>query len=187
MHIGRLCLRPAILVASAILLMFPGAGCRRETGSVNHGEAESAQDALTSSGQDDSNPVVYRPFSKQSGDTGEKLFRRLGPDETGIDFTIEWDKPAKYDRIFYSQNTGGGVTIGDYDGDGMPDVNLTRPSNGNRLYRNLGNLKFQDVTESAGLADADFWSGGASFVDVDNDGDLDLYACGYACANRLLR
>ena len=46
------------------------------------------------------------------------LFQRLTPNESGIDFQIVWDKPAKFDRIFYSQNTGGGVCIGDVDGDG---------------------------------------------------------------------
>jgi hypothetical protein len=112
-------------------------------------------------------------------------FQRLAPDETGIDFQIIWEKPAAFDRIFYSQNTGGGVCIGDYDGDQLPDVYLTRPSKGNRLYRNLGNLRFADVTDKTGLRDDDFWGTGASFVDIDNDGDLDLYVCGYSCPNRL--
>ena len=66
------------------------------------------------------------------------MFSRLDAEQTGIDFVIQWDKPAEYDRLFYSQNSGGGVTIGDYDADGWPDVYLTRPSGGNRLYRNLG-------------------------------------------------
>jgi len=113
------------------------------------------------------------------------MFTQLTADETGIDFVIQWDKPAIYDRVFYSQNTGGGVCVGDYDADGLPDIYLTRPSGGNRLYRNLGRFKFADVTEASGLRDDSFWGTGASFVDIDNDGDLDIFACGYACPNRL--
>ena len=117
----------------------------------------------------------------------ETLFTQLGAEHTQLDFTIRWDKPAIYDRIFYSQNTGGGVCLGDVDGDDLPDVYLTRPSGGNRLFRNLGNLRFEDVTVSAGLADGEFWGTGACFVDIDNDGDLDLYACQYKGPNRLYR
>ena len=113
------------------------------------------------------------------------LFSTLTAEHTKLDFKIEWDKPAGYDRVFYSQNTGGGVCLGDVDGDGLPDVYLTRPSGGNRLYRNVGDLKFEDITAKSGLADEKFWGTGASFVDIDNDGDLDLYACQYMGENRL--
>ncbi len=113
------------------------------------------------------------------------LFERLSADHTGITHQVTWDKPAKYDRVFYSQNTGGGAAAGDYDGDGLPDVYLTSPSGGSRLYRNLGGFKFEDVSKSAGVYDPGFWGTGASWVDIDNDGDLDLYACGYEANNRL--
>ena len=57
--------------------------------------------------------------------------------------------------------TGGGVCMGDYDGDGWCDVYLTRPHGGGRLYRNLGGFKFEDVTQLAGIArDTDWWHGG---------------------------
>jgi enediyne biosynthesis protein E4 len=123
-------------------------------------------------------------FPRQASSDG-KLFSRLSAQETGIDFVIQWDKPPEFDRLFYSQNSGGGVTIGDYDLDGWPDIYLTRPSGGSRLYRNLGDLRFEDVTQRAGLYDESYWCTGASFVDIDNDGDLDLYACAYDAPNRL--
>jgi hypothetical protein len=73
---------------------------------------------------------------------------------------------------------GMGVAVGDYDGDGWTDVFLTAVGE-NRLLRNLGG-RFVDVTESAGVAGAeDAWSTGAAFVDVDRDGDLDLFVVNY--------
>ncbi len=58
---------------------------------------------------------------------------------------------------------GGGVAIGDYDNDRLPDIYLARPYGGNRLYRNLGDLRFQDVTARVGI-EADGFLGRRSFV-----------------------
>jgi len=112
------------------------------------------------------------------------LFSSLTSTETGIDFIHDWFPPERYPFDLETAMAGGGVAIGDYDNDGYPDVYLTRPSGGNRLFRNLGNFKFEDATESAGLAKR-FWGQGASFVDIDNDGDLDLHGCAHAALNRL--
>ena len=73
---------------------------------------------------------------------------------------------------------GMGVAVGDYDGDGWPDVLTTSFGGGLRLYRNDG-AGFEDVTAAAGL-DADRrWSVSAGFFDLENDGDLDLYVVHY--------
>lgn len=87
-----------------------------------------------------------------------------------------------------STGAAAGVCIGDYDNDGRPDLFLTRPFGGNRLYRNLGDFRFEDTTESAGLhveLEHDAWGAGPCFVDIDNDNDLDLYVCSHRRANRL--
>src|SRR4051812_38934046 len=74
---------------------------------------------------------------------------------------------------------GMGVAIGDYDNDGKPDVFLTGVG-GYRLFHNDGNGKFADVTAAAGVAGAaEDWGTGATFVDYDNDGKLDLFVCNY--------
>lgn len=72
-----------------------------------------------------------------------------------------------------------GVAIGDVDNDGLPDVYQTAVG-GNRLFRNLGNGKFADVTSGAGVGGGEKeWSTSAAFADIDNDGDLDLFVCNY--------
>ncbi len=85
------------------------------------------------------------------------------------------------------EENGMGLAVGDYDGDGLPDLFFTsiydsrRPDvpifgwgvSGNRLYRNRGDRVFEDTTDIAGVRDGG-WGWGAAFFDYDNDGDLDL-------------
>lgn len=72
---------------------------------------------------------------------------------------------------------GMGVTVMDYDNDGLQDLYVTGYG-GNVLYRNLGNCKFEDVTEKAGLRLGGF-STGAAWADYDRDGNVDLFVPGY--------
>jgi hypothetical protein len=83
------------------------------------------------------------------------------------------------------KDTAGGAALGDVDGDGLPDILLPRSEGGSRLYRNLGDFRFEDRTEAAGLLDEPFWSTGATLADIDLDGDLDIYACAHGQPNRL--
>src|SRR6266568_5434985 len=70
---------------------------------------------------------------------------------------------------------GQGVAVGDYDGDGFPDIYVAQYGR-SILYHNNGDGTFADVTEKAGVA-APGWSSSAVWFDYDNDGRLDLFVC----------
>ena len=74
---------------------------------------------------------------------------------------------------------GMGAACGDFDNDGLVDIFVTAVGT-DRLFRNLGGGKFADVTVAAGVGGPpDAWSTAAAWLDVDNDGDLDLFVAGY--------
>jgi len=79
---------------------------------------------------------------------------------------------------------GMGVAVGDYDGDGYPDLYLAQYGR-NILYHNNGDGTFTDVTDKAGVA-APGWSSSAVWFDYDNDGRLDLFVCQFAEFNKTL-
>ena len=77
-------------------------------------------------------------------------------------------KPVHYDH-------GNGLAVADVDGDGLHDIYFLTQLGANELWKNLGNGKFRNITESAGVGLADRLSVTASFADIDNDGDQDLF------------
>ena len=97
--------------------------------------------------------------------------------EAGLTFKHESGEPLH--KKFLLESIGSGVAIFDYDGDGLQDIFLvnatgwtnfaTKSKPTSRLYKNLGNLKFKDVTEKAGLIHTG-WGQGVCVGDYDNDG-----------------
>ncbi|MEM9410403.1 MAG: VCBS repeat-containing protein, partial [Planctomycetota bacterium] len=111
-------------------------------------------------------------------------FTDMDPDETGIDLVHVWDPPQRHASLIVG-TFGCGVAIGDFDNDGWQDVFVARQNDAGRLYRNLSGMRFEDVTLKMGIDPQGMWAVGTTFVDINNDGRLDLYLCGYDCPNRL--
>src|SRR5882724_128043 len=99
-------------------------------------------------------------------------------DSSGIDFNNTLTE-TKSLNVFNYRNfyNGGGVAIGDINNDGLADVFFTGNQVANKLYLNMGGLKFNDISMSAGFGEKKQWSTGVTFVDVNNDGWLDIYVC----------
>ncbi|WNJ19656.1 VCBS repeat-containing protein [Pontibacter sp. G13] len=120
------------------------------------------------------------------------LFEAIPPSTSHIHFENKVVNEPDF-NIFRYRNfyNGGGVAIGDVNGDGLADLFLSANMQPNRLFLNQGNWQFRDATDEAWLSGTKGWSTGVSMVDVDGDGWLDLYVCnagredGAARANEL--
>jgi hypothetical protein len=114
----------------------------------------------------------------------ETLFKMLPPNQTGVTFnnTLTESANANILRYQYFFN-GGGVAVGDINGDGLQDLYFTGNMVPNRLYLNKGKngsaaLHFEDITTQAGVAGREMtWKTGVSMADVNGDGLLDIYVC----------
>jgi hypothetical protein len=125
-------------------------------------------------------------------DADGHLFTRLPSSYTGVRFENRLEDSPDFNvftyRNFYN---GGGVAVGDLNGDGLPEVMLTSNQHGGHLYLNKGNFRFQEITDEAGVTGKQSWVTGVTFADVNGDGKLDIYVCyagpkgGAARANEL--
>jgi enediyne biosynthesis protein E4 len=103
---------------------------------------------------------------------GKTGFRLLPPEESGILFTNKLDeRTGEANRVLFN---GSGVAVGDYDQDGRPDVFFCSLEGHNALFRNLGGLRFTNVTSDSGIDCTNLCCRGAVFADITGDGFLDL-------------
>jgi hypothetical protein len=158
--------------------------CGLLAGALFAGLAARAADAAGS--------ITEKPLGPHLFPRGKTMFVQLPPEATGVRTENRYADPKMRKELyqeFETSSIGTGVAIGDYDGDGLPDIFVVSKTESCRLFRNLGNWKFEDVTEKAGVGDkgaaALIWKQGATFVDVNNDGLLDIYVCRFNAPNLL--
>ncbi|MBN1442183.1 MAG: CRTAC1 family protein, partial [Planctomycetes bacterium] len=167
----------AAALVSSILLAFGGCG-----------RSDAPQGAAPRKAEPSGPPgsIRARPLAaRESLPDGEPLFESLPPERTGIDFACRMDRSHPRSNLNHTAFVSGGAAMGDVTGDGRPDLFFTYGPGENRLYRQGDDLRFEDVTESAGVGGGDAWGVGAAMADIDSDGDLDIYVCNYGSPNQL--
>ncbi|OFY56722.1 MAG: RNA-binding protein [Bacteroidetes bacterium GWF2_41_9] len=107
-----------------------------------------------------------------------KLFQPVPPQKSGITFknTITENEEANaltHENLY----NGGGVATGDINNDGLEDIFFISNMGFNKLYLNLGDLKFKDITKSSGVEGRAGWKTGVTMADVNGDGLTDIYVC----------
>lgn len=108
----------------------------------------------------------------------EPLFERVSHTKSGLVFNnaIQEDLSslANLFNFDYFYN-GAGVGTEDLNNDGLPDIVFTGNQVENRIFLNKGNLEFEDITATANINQGKQWSNGVTFVDIDQDGWMDIY------------
>ena len=111
-------------------------------------------------------------FTDRIKQSGIRFIHRI-VDDAGVNY-----KPVHYDH-------GNGVAVADVNGDGLYDIYFTTQLGRNELWKNLGDGTFENITADAGVGMAERISVTASFADIDNDGDPDLFVTTVRMGNQM--
>lgn len=104
-------------------------------------------------------------------------YKYLSSKQTGVDFSNILDEPKMKNPFNYiNAYNGGGVAVVDLDNDGLQDIIFTGNMVPGKVYKNKGNLKFEDITDQTGIILND-WTTGIAVADINNDGWQDIYIC----------
>ena len=134
--------------------------------------------ACGSGGEDNSVEPDNQPGAQSNIPGNNVRFTKLHFSETGLNHIHLYSESN--DSLSESQRFAGGAAAGDYDNDGLVDLYVVMGNTGsNRLYKNIGNNRFLDTTDAAGVNFvATQGSSGPAFADIDGDGFLDLFVGG---------
>lgn len=124
----------------------------------------------------------------ESLSAGAVLFEEIAPASSGIAFENTVVQRGSENVLNYPYYfNGGGVAIGDINNDGLPDIFFTGNQVPNKLYLNKGDFRFEDISDSAGVATLKGWRTGVTMTDFNQDGFLDIYVCRSASNDSTLR
>ena len=127
----------------------------------------------------------FKAIALEIPSTGQDGFRQKLPLETGLQFINTLN--TSNDKNDFDLLNGSGVALEDFDKDGLCDIYLAAMSGKNKLFRNLGNWRFEDVTDSAGLPASIPYSSAAIFEDVDGDSYPDLLVSVFGTGVRMFQ
>ena len=177
------------LVSFAFLLALALASCssKEKSGSQNTDVniAESLSVPPTLAGDLVRSVALATPSTPAEGT--RTLFTRLDPESTGVAYINPLKDPTTHPmrRLYASSMVVGGLAVGDVDGDESPDLFFTSGPAGNGLFRQTGLFTFEDITAQAGVDGGNAWGVGAAMIDIENDGDIDIYVCNHGSPNQL--
>ena len=108
----------------------------------------------------------------------QPLFTLIPATTTGVSFSNVIIEQESFNVLEYEYfYNGAGVAAGDINNDGLPDLFFTSNLGPDKLYLNLGDWTFKDITEQAGIRHYPTWTTGVTMADVNGDGWLDIYVC----------
>ncbi len=131
---------------------------------------------LPSCMEEETSKQASTPFKTDK--VSSSFLELMSSSQTGVNFINRVKDSRKHNIIGYEYTYhGGGVCIGDVNGDQLPDLFFSANIEADRLYINKGDLKFEEATNEAGFLPKESWHFGATMADVNGDGHLDIYVC----------
>ena len=173
------------LIVVSIITGLPLLTCCKPQKSGNSGPVTKTPETAIVTAEGSISSIKLPPPDLALNPGNRSLFTRLNTGSTGIEHINPIISAHPRAHLYTSSFSCGGVSVGDVNGDNLPDLFFTGGPVPNRLYIQTGKLVFKDVTATAGVSGEHAWGTGSCIVDIDNDGDRDIYVCNYDSANSL--